>query len=103
MRASWSLKDTGTKEQENRALAGQAGWVGWARVQGHQAYVCWGGLDGGKRPCGASRSSPMNRMTGADGQAAWAALGTSPLPAPVRLLGWGPQGCCWPLAGVRLC
>lgn len=50
-------------------------------------------------PAGAAR---MNRMTGADGQAAWAALGTQPCSRPpVRLL--GQQGCCWPLAGVRLC
>lgn len=58
-------------------------------------------MDGGKRH-GASGEQPMNRMTGQMDRQPGLLWVPALLPAPVRLLGWG-QGCCWPLAGVRLC
>lgn len=87
----WSLKvPRGQREQETEP--GRAGQVGEA---GHGSKatrpMCgrgWWMEASAMEPAG---SSPMNRMTGADGQAAWAALGTSPAP--------GPQSGCW--AGGR--
>lgn len=93
----------GDKGSRRQSLAGQARLAEAGRGSKATRPACgrgWWMEASATEPAG---SSPMNRMTGADGRAAWAALGTSPAPRPpVRLLGWG-QGCCWPLAGVRLC
>ena len=72
----------GDKGSRRQSLVGQARLAEAGRRSKATRPVCgrgWWMEASATEPAG---SSPMNRMTGADGQAALAALGTSPVPGP---------------------